>query len=83
MRIILTCLASIVVPLLTLSQVAAPADAATRKETRLHAHRYANEISLRGNRMAANGYGYHERILDRVPFGTQLWWRVYHSYPRN
>ena len=41
-------------------------------------------MSTRANRLAANGYtGYYERVLDRVPYGSQLWWRVYHSYPRN
>jgi hypothetical protein len=85
MRIILTCLASIIVPLLTLGQ-AAPADAATRHGMRLPAHRYANETGQRGysNPMAANGYtGYYERVLDKVPYGSQLWWRVYNSIPRN
>jgi len=33
--------------------------------------------------MAANGYtGYYEHILDKVPFGSQLWWRVYDSQPK-
>ena len=33
--------------------------------------------------MAANGYaGYYEHILDKVPFGSQLWWRVYESQPK-
>jgi hypothetical protein len=85
MRIILTCMASIMLALLALSQ-AGSADAATRKKMRLHAHQYANETSQHGysNPMAANGYsGYYERILDKVPYGSQLWWRVYHSYPRN
>ena len=83
MRIILACLASIIVPVIALDQVGR-ADAATSKKTPLYAKRYIkpNETSLRGNPTAANS-GYHERILDRVPFGTQLWWRVYHSYPRN
>lgn len=36
-----------------------------------------------GTALAANGYtGYYERLLDRVPFGSQLWWRVYDSQPR-
>ena len=32
------------------------------------------------NPMAQNGY--YENILDRAPFGSQLWWRVYDSYPK-
>jgi hypothetical protein len=85
MRINPTYVASIIVPLLALSQ-AGPADAASRKKVRSHAHPhpYAKETRVHGNPMAANGYsGYHERVLERVPYGSQLWWRVYHSYPRN
>ncbi len=33
--------------------------------------------------MAQNGYsGYYERIEDRVPFGSRIWWDVYISMPR-
>jgi hypothetical protein len=78
MRSNLACRASIMVPLFALIQ-AGPADAAARKRTLP-----ASEISMRANPLAANGYtGYYERVLDRVPYGSQLWWRVYHSYPRN
>jgi len=70
--------AIVMVPLLALIQ-SGPADAAARKKTRP-----TSEMSTRANRLAANGYtGYYERVLDRVPYGSQLWWRVYHSYPRN
>jgi hypothetical protein len=73
----------IVVPLLALS-LAEPADAAVRSKPRPHAHHHTNEISMRASPLAANGYtGYYERVLNRVPYGSQLWWRVYHSYPRN
>jgi hypothetical protein len=77
------CLATLIVSLLALCQ-ARPADAAARKKTQPHAHHYTSETSMRANSPAANGYtGYYERVLDRVPYGSQLWWRVYHSYPRN
>jgi hypothetical protein len=40
------------------------------------------ERSMAAN-MAANGYaGYYEHILDKVPFGSQLWWHVYDSQPK-
>jgi hypothetical protein len=69
---------TIMAPLLVLIQ-AGPAHAASRKKARP-----TSEISMRANPLAANGYtGYYERVLDRVPYGSQLWWRVYHSYPRN
>ena len=33
---------------------------------------------------AQPGYnGYYERMEDRVPFGTKLWWDVYSSMPRS
>jgi hypothetical protein len=81
MRTVRACL----VALLVLNQ-AGPIDAATQKNSRLYANRYIkpHETNARGNPMAANGYsGYHERVLDKAPFGSQRWWRVYHSYPRN
>ena len=83
MRLNLACLAIIMVPLLALSE-AGPACAAGRKKPRPHAPHYTSEIRVRANPLAANGYSsYYERVLERVPYGTQLWWRVYHSYPRN
>ena len=78
MRSNLVCRATIMVPLLALIQ-AGPADAAARKKTRP-----TSEMHMRANPLAANGYtGYYERVLNRVPYGSQLSWRVYHSYPRN
>jgi len=78
MRLNLAYRAIVMVPLLALIQ-SGPADAAARKKTRP-----ISEMGMRANPQAANGYtGYYERVLDRVPYGTQLWWRVYHSYPRN
>jgi hypothetical protein len=82
MRLNRACLI-IMVPLLALSR-AEPADAAVRNKPRPHAYHPTNEISMRASPLAANGYtGYYERVLNRVPYGSQLWWRVYHSYPRN
>jgi hypothetical protein len=82
MRFNLIWRATIMVPLLALIQ-AGPADAAHRKK-----NRPTSEIGMTANPLAdplaANGYtGYYERVLNRVPYGSQLWWRVYHSYPRN
>jgi hypothetical protein len=80
MRLNRACLI-IMVPLLALAK---PADAAVRNKPRPHAYHHTNEISMRASPLAANGYtGYYERVLNRVPYGSQLWWRVYHSYPRN
>jgi len=78
MRLNLAYRAIVMVPLLALIQ-AGPADAAARKKTRP-----TSEMGMRADPLAANGYtGYYERVLNRVPYGSQLWWRVYHSYPRN
>jgi hypothetical protein len=78
MRLNLICRVAIMVPLLAQFQ-AGPADAAPRKKIRP-----TSELGMTANRLAANGYtGYYERVLERGPYGSQLWWRVYHSYPRN
>ena len=56
------------------------AGAGTLKKKRLAV---ATSGEGRGTPLAANGYsGYYERLLDKVPFGSQLWWRVYDSQPR-
>ena len=70
-------------PVIALGQVGR-AEVGASKKTPLHTKRYImpNETNLCSNPMAANS-DYHKRILDRAPFGTRLWWRVYHSYPRN
>jgi hypothetical protein len=58
----------------------AEAGAAAAKRKRPHAVAYERPA---GNPLAANGYtGYYERVLDRVPYGSQLWWRVYDSMPK-
>jgi hypothetical protein len=78
MRFSLACRAIIMVPLLALIQ-AGSVDAGTGNK-----RRPTSQMDVRANRLEANGYtGYYERILNRVPYGSQLWWRVYHSYPRN
>ena len=78
MRFSLICRFAIMVPLLALIQ-AGPANAGVR-----HKARPITQMGVRASPLAANGYtGYYERVLDRVPYGSQLWWRVYHSYPRN
>ena len=43
----------------------------------------ARQAAMPRRALAANGYaGYYEHILDKVPFGSQLWWRVYESQPK-
>jgi len=33
--------------------------------------------------LATNGEGgYYAHILDKVPLGSQLWWRVYDAQPK-
>jgi hypothetical protein len=63
----------------------AEASGARTKRPHLAVHRKhlaASPASYR-NPMAANDYdGYYERVLDRVPFGSKIWWRVYDSYPK-
>ena len=64
--------------------LAVPAEAAPykKKQSRTAWQVERSSVPIR-DRKAENGYnGYYERVLERVPFGSQLWWRVYHSYPR-
>ena len=70
---------ALLVALMLAAALSGQAGAATAKKKRLHGQHgepYANPL-------AANGYaGYYERVLDKVPFGSQLWWRVYDSQPK-
>ena len=64
--------------------MAVPAEAAShrKKQSRAAWHAERGSVATRDPK-AENGYnGYYENVLERVPFGSQLWWRVYHSYPR-
>ena len=43
----------------------------------------ARHAAMPARSLAMNGEsGYYEHILDKVPFGSQLWWRVYDSQPK-
>jgi hypothetical protein len=43
----------------------------------------ARHAAMPARSLASNGEsGYYEHILDKVPFGSQLWWRVYDSQPK-
>lgn len=73
--------------LLALSLVAGLAGAAeaasTRKGKRLQSSPAAAHGAQSRNPMAQNSFnGYYERIEDRVPFGSKIWWDVYSSMPR-
>jgi hypothetical protein len=64
-----------------------PADAGgvRKKRQRVVQYQPPGETVARSyrNPMAENGYtGYYENILSNVPFGSQVWWRVYDSYPK-
>jgi hypothetical protein len=63
---------------------AGDADAAVvKKSKRLQASPVPAARAQSRNPMAENGYsGYYERIEDRVPFGSKIWWDVYSSMPR-
>ena len=73
-------LISLVIALALSAGLSTYADAAPVKRKRPH---HTSDVVHSSNRMAENGYsGYYERVLDRVPFGSQLWWRVYDSMPK-
>lgn len=75
--------AQIVLAVVLAAALAVPAEAASsRKGKRLQSSPAAAPAQS-GNPMARNGYsGYYERIEDRVPFGSKVWWDVYNSMPR-
>jgi hypothetical protein len=41
-------------------------------------------VAMPGRSSADHGYdgGYYEQILDKVPFGSQRWWRIYEAQPK-
>jgi hypothetical protein len=63
---------------------AADADAAsTKRSKRAQTSPVATPSTQARDPMAQNGYsGYYQRIEDKVPFGSKLWWDVYSSMPR-
>lgn len=64
--------------------VAAGTSAAAGAKKRLHASVHPRHARPAVSPLAANGYnGYYEHVLDRVPFGSQLWWRVYDGMPKS
>ncbi|HEY7084219.1 MAG TPA: hypothetical protein VH519_05325 [Hyphomicrobiaceae bacterium] len=43
----------------------------------------ARQAAIPGRSLGANGQdGYYEQILDKVPFGSQRWWRIYEAQPK-
>ena len=68
--------------LLVLAAASDPADAASPRKKRHHAGQYAKTppsgrpSQAYRNPSAGNG-DYYEHVLDRVPFGSDRWWRIY------
>jgi hypothetical protein len=71
--------ALLVLPLALASASDADASGA-RKSKRSQANSVTAARTSSGS--PTNGYKYYERIEDRVPFGTRIWWDVYASMPR-
>jgi hypothetical protein len=43
----------------------------------------ARQTAMPGRALAGVGHdGYYEQILDKAPFGSQLWWRIYEAQPK-
>jgi len=67
------------------SSVAGQAEAPGEK-TQPHVTRHIKPgaAGTRGYRKpitANGGSGYHERLLNKVPFGSPLWWQIYEGEP--
>jgi hypothetical protein len=76
-------LASAVAFVPTVSQAGDAGARQKRQHVAVSRKHVAAGTSAPRNPMAQNGYnGYYENILDKAPFGSQLWWRVYDSYPK-
>ena len=87
MKIVATTLLALALALVPVAGQAGQADGGGARKKRLHvgAHRqhFAASTYRYRNPMAANDYnGYYENILDKAPFGSKVWWRVYNSYPK-
>jgi hypothetical protein len=69
--------------------VAADAGAKPKKKKRYYsapsAQNYEKRYYHDGQSMRDDDYaGYYEHRLDKVPFGSRLWWKVYEeNLPRN
>jgi len=72
--------ASLVVPVLAVGPTSNGMAAPYKKRAEAG---IARQATTSGRSMAVNGYdGYYEHILDKVPVGSQPWWRVYESQPK-
>jgi hypothetical protein len=72
--------ALLVAPLLAAGLTSA-AMAATDKK-RVEAGSARHTAMPRRSLAAHDDGGYYEQILDKVPFGSQRWWRIYESQPK-
>jgi hypothetical protein len=70
-------LVTTVVALSFVAGLAGHADAATdRKKKRLQASHYGKHYSRVYSYRRSND-GYHEQLLQAVPFGSKQWWEIY------
>ena len=66
--------------------VAGQASASGKERTHAHANRHLKSIGRdvrepRSPVRASGGNGYQERLLDKVPFGSPVWWQIYEGEP--
>jgi hypothetical protein len=60
--------------------LAGHADAANRKKKQFQANPYSKSYRTTTRQPASNGSNdYYEHLLDKVPFGSQRWWSIYHE----
>ncbi|HSR80911.1 MAG TPA: hypothetical protein VLL28_09060 [Hyphomicrobiaceae bacterium] len=72
--------ASLVVPLLAVGLTSNGVAAPYKKRAEAGS---ARQAAMPRRSLAAHGYGgYYEQILDKVPFGSQRWWRIYEAQPK-
>jgi hypothetical protein len=85
MKIIAAALTCIMVVAPTFG-LAGQANVSGKERTGPHSHRHLKSIG-RGVRAprtpvtASGGNGYQERLLEKVPFGSPVWWQIYEGEP--
>jgi hypothetical protein len=73
MKIVVLAVVSLALPANLVGQVTA-APLRTKKQV----HRQ-HTMTKPSNRPPQRGGDYYEHLLDKVPFGSQRWWRIYHE----
>jgi hypothetical protein len=73
MKIVVSAVVSLALAASLVGQVTA---APLRNKKQAHRQHTTTKLS---DRPPQGGGDYYEHLLDKVPFGSQRWWRIYHE----